>query len=194
MVPNHQRWELESEQEPEPQGTLAGVPAAPVNLRVVLGMAPEPGRAGDHPPLALVGVDGFTVAQPYRDQALQLLDEGLRQLTDSINESVRAYHAMAAVLLQSVFQASVGESPVPCPLIDEVGQNLREREQARLCLTQQEVEILRLAASGLSNRDIGARQFWSEITIKRKMGDIYRKLGVRNRAEAVAKTMRLGII
>jgi ATP/maltotriose-dependent transcriptional regulator MalT len=60
-------------------------------------------------------------------------------------------------------------------------------------LTQQEVELLRLAASGLSNRDIGAQQFWSEITIKRKMGEIYRKLAVKNRAQAVAEAIHLGL-
>jgi DNA-binding NarL/FixJ family response regulator len=56
------------------------------------------------------------------------------------------------------------------------------------------VAILQLAAAGLSNRDIGERQFWSEITVKRKMQDIYRKLEAKSRAQAVAEAIRLGII
>lgn len=79
-------------------------------------------------------------------------------------------------------------------LLSDYGQLLRERERERFGLTEQEIQILRLAADGLNNKDIGAQQFWSEITIKRKMQDIYRKLEVRSRAQAVAEAIRLGII
>ena len=74
------------------------------------------------------------------------------------------------------------------------GRVLRERERQRRGLTDQEIEILQLAAAGLSNKDIGAQQFWSEITIKRKMQDIYRKLDVKGCAQAVAEAIRLGFI
>ena len=76
----------------------------------------------------------------------------------------------------------------------EFGQLLRDRELERFGLTDQEVEMLQLASAGLRNRDIGARQFWSEITVKRKMQDVYRKLEVTSRAQAVAEAIRLGII
>jgi DNA-binding NarL/FixJ family response regulator len=79
-------------------------------------------------------------------------------------------------------------------LLNELTGLLRERESERLGLTDQEMEILRLAASGLNNKEIGERQFWSEITVKRKMRRIYIKLDVKTRAQAVAEAIRLGLI
>jgi DNA-binding NarL/FixJ family response regulator len=61
-------------------------------------------------------------------------------------------------------------------------------------LTDQESEILQLIAAGLTNKHIGAQHFWSETTVKRKMREIYRTLGVKNRVHAVDEASRLGLI
>jgi DNA-binding NarL/FixJ family response regulator len=53
-------------------------------------------------------------------------------------------------------------------------------------LTSRQVEILDLAASGASNRKIGEKLGLSEGTVKQHMSRIFKGLGVRNRAEAVA--------
>lgn len=79
-------------------------------------------------------------------------------------------------------------------VLTEFGHLLQEHERERSMLTAQELEILRLAAAGLKNKDIGAHQFLSEVTIKRKLQDIYRKLNVSGKAAAVAEAMRLGWI
>jgi NarL family two-component system response regulator YdfI len=88
----------------------------------------------------------------------------------------------------------VAQPTVLSAVLEEFGHLLREREQERFGLTEQEITILRLAAAGLNYKDIGAQQFWSEITIKRKMRDIYRKMDVNGRAQAVAEAIRVGII
>jgi two-component system response regulator DegU len=88
----------------------------------------------------------------------------------------------------------IGEPQVLTAVLKEFSQVMQHRERGRYGLTDQEVEILRLAASGLNNKDIGLSQFWSEITVKRKMQDIYRKLEVKSRAQAVAAAIRLGFI
>ena len=51
-------------------------------------------------------------------------------------------------------------------------------------LTRREREVLRLAADGLSNREIAGGLFISEVTVKVHLRHIYKKLGVRNRVEA----------
>lgn len=79
-------------------------------------------------------------------------------------------------------------------VLTEFGELMRVRERELSGLTEQEIEILRLAATGLNNKDIGAREFLSEITVKRKMQDIYRKLQVKSRAQAVAEAIRVGLI
>src|SRR4051812_44074498 len=51
-------------------------------------------------------------------------------------------------------------------------------------LTARELEILRLAASGNSNRRIAERLWVTEQTVKFHLSNVYRKLGVSNRTEA----------
>lgn len=104
-----------------------------------------------------------------------------------------------AALLAALHQVLNGERVIGKPrdlttVLAQFGQVMQEREVQHSGMTEQEIEILRLAAAGLNNRDIGAHQFLSEITVKRKMHDIYRKLGVRSRAQAVAEAIRLGLI
>jgi DNA-binding NarL/FixJ family response regulator len=63
----------------------------------------------------------------------------------------------------------------------EVAWPLRDRG-----LTARESEALALLMSGLRNREIGEAMFVSTDTVKTHLANVYRKLGVRNRAEAVA--------
>jgi len=53
--------------------------------------------------------------------------------------------------------------------------------------SEREVEILKLVASGLGNRDLAARLFLSEATVKWHLHNIYVKLNVSNRSGAVAR-------
>ncbi|GAA5148361.1 response regulator transcription factor [Pseudonocardia eucalypti] len=64
---------------------------------------------------------------------------------------------------------------------------------ARHGLTHRESEVLSLIVTGLSNRGIAARLVVSDETIKSHVRSIYRKLGVGDRAGAVAAALREGI-
>ena len=61
-------------------------------------------------------------------------------------------------------------------------------------LSQRELEVLRLIAKGLSNREIGERLFLAVITVKGHNRNIFRKLQVRRRTEAVARARELGLL
>ncbi|HEV2581980.1 MAG TPA: response regulator transcription factor [Ktedonobacteraceae bacterium] len=88
----------------------------------------------------------------------------------------------------------VGEPRAMTQLLGEFERVTKEQERGRSGLNALEIELVRLAAQGCSNKEIAARQFWSEVTVKRKMQDIYRKLQVTDRAQAVAEAMRMGLI
>lgn len=98
--------------------------------------------------------------------------------------------------LEQVYRGErrIGSPQLLTDVLTEFSHLIKQHERDRMGLTDLEVEVLRLAATGMNNKDIGAHQFWSEITVKRKMQDIYRKLGVKNRAQAVAEAIRLGFI
>lgn len=61
-------------------------------------------------------------------------------------------------------------------------------------LTPREIELLRLVAEGLPNKAIAQRLSVSENTVKYHMKNILQKLGVRNRAEAIAQALRAGLL
>jgi DNA-binding NarL/FixJ family response regulator len=64
---------------------------------------------------------------------------------------------------------------------------------ARLGLSQRESEVLGLMVAGLSNRAIAARLIIGDETVKSHARAIYRKLGVGDRAGAVAAALREGV-
>jgi DNA-binding NarL/FixJ family response regulator len=61
-------------------------------------------------------------------------------------------------------------------------------------LSEREQEVLSLIANGSTNKEIAARLHLSPHTIKEHTSAIYRKLGVRNRAEATRQAQRLKLL
>ena len=60
-------------------------------------------------------------------------------------------------------------------------------------LSGREREVLELIATGATNSEIASRLYLSPHTVKEHTSSVYRKLGVRNRAEAVQRAQRLGL-
>jgi DNA-binding NarL/FixJ family response regulator len=77
-------------------------------------------------------------------------------------------------------------------LIDEFKQMAKpEREQGpALRLTERELEVLRLVAKGLNNREVAKELFISENTVKNHVRNILEKLQLHSRMEAVMYAMR----
>jgi two-component system response regulator DesR len=61
-------------------------------------------------------------------------------------------------------------------------------------LSEREGEVLELIASGATNREIAAELHLSPHTVKEHTSSLYRKLKARNRAEAVQRAQRLGLM
>jgi DNA-binding NarL/FixJ family response regulator len=61
-------------------------------------------------------------------------------------------------------------------------------------LSARQREVLRLMASGATNREIADALFLSPHTVKGHTADLYRRLKVRNRAEAVRRAQRVGLL
>ncbi len=61
-------------------------------------------------------------------------------------------------------------------------------------LTRREQEVLRLVAGGATNREIAESLHLSPHTVKEYASTLYRKLDARNRAEAVQRAQRLGVL
>jgi DNA-binding CsgD family transcriptional regulator len=78
------------------------------------------------------------------------------------------------------------------PIIDAVNAFLAEGGSPA-GLSRREAQILGLLADGKSNLEISAQLFLSLRTVERHITHVYDKLGVRNRAEATAYAVKLGL-
>ena len=72
----------------------------------------------------------------------------------------------------------------------------REAANAALIepLTERELEVLDLIAAGLTNREIAAQLYVTEGTVKRHGYNLYGKLGVNSRTQAIARAREVGIL
>lgn len=94
-------------------------------------------------------------------------------------------------LLAAVRAAAAGESVLSPTVASRLMTRVR---RADTTLSPREVEVLRLVAAGLSNRDIAKQLFLSETTVKSHLVHIYAKLGVKSRTSAVATARQSGAI
>ena len=91
-------------------------------------------------------------------------------------------------LIRAVRAAFAGEAVLsPAVASRLMGQVRRPPPEA---LSQRELEVLALIADGATNRQAAARLFVSEATVKTHLLHVYEKLGVRDRAAAVAEAYR----
>ena len=79
-------------------------------------------------------------------------------------------------------------------VLEAGGQRLHSRRAAPSGLSDREVEVLRLVAQGLSNRDIAGRLFISPRTAESHVQHIYMKIGMSTRAGAAMFAMRHDLI
>ena len=123
-------------------------------------------------------------------------------LLDAIRIGVHGYlqKKLSIAELQSALRAVhkgervLGDPRAVTLVLEEFHQMTKVHKRLQYKLNTTEIEMVRLASEGFTNKEIGTRVYWSEVQVKRKMQDIYRKLEVTDRAQAVAEAMRHGLI
>jgi DNA-binding NarL/FixJ family response regulator len=120
-----------------------------------------------------------------------------------IAEIARAVHAAAAhqtlldpVVQQQLLAAATARPQTQAPQGEEAGESGPPTPPATLPddLTPREAEVLTLIAGGLSNREIAAKLFVSEATVKTHINHVFSKIGVRDRAQAVHYAYTHGLV
>jgi DNA-binding NarL/FixJ family response regulator len=94
-------------------------------------------------------------------------------------------------LYRAVRAAARGEAVLSPPVATRVLRAARSDEPS---LSAREIEILELVARGTTNREAAERLFISEATVKTHLIHIYAKLGVPDRASAVAAAYDRGLL
>jgi DNA-binding CsgD family transcriptional regulator len=110
-----------------------------------------------------------------------------------VRHSVEIYGGIVALLFASLgiwlglrlTRANVAVRAVPVPSPADAPFAVNARRQAELGITPRELEILREMAAGLSNKEIAAKLFVSENTVKTHAASVFDKLAARRRTHAV---------
>ena len=86
------------------------------------------------------------------------------------------------------------ESTVAGKLMQHMNRRSNESEADNVRFSKREAQVLKLLASGKTNRDIGETLFISESTVKFHVHAILNKLDASNRTEAVSIAAQLGLV
>jgi DNA-binding NarL/FixJ family response regulator len=120
-----------------------------------------------------------------RDQTIEALDAGA--------DAVLARTASEIDLREATVRLANGQRYVsPDLLAVAFDSNGARTERDRF--TEREREVLTVLVEGLSNREIADKLFIGEATVKTHLRNIYDKLGVSNRAQAVGRAMQEKIL
>ena len=161
------------------------------------------------PQVAVVDINMPSLSGIQVVTALSDLESPTRVLVlTAYTDSDRVYDALAAgargYLLKDVDRRTIcdaiarvarGRTVFSPDIHDGIAEQIRaHRHDPRPRLTVREREILTLAAEGRSAPEIARLLFLSPATIKTHLSNIYDKLGVSDRAAAVAKALREGVL
>jgi len=117
----------------------------------------------------------------------------------TVAEGARGYlskESSRQEICEAILSVSRGDTALAPEVQAALAQEIRHRERAhgRPDLTPRESEVLQLIAEGLSAPDIARQIHLSPTTVKTHLGTLYEKLGVSDRAAAVAEGMRRGLL
>lgn len=151
--------------------------------------------------IELPGISGITTVRKLRqlrpDLAFIMLT--IREDDDAVFQSLQAGASGFLVkttppanLLQSILELKQGGAPMTSHIARRILQSFHST--AKSPLSERETEILRLICDGLNHRSVSERLFLSPHTVKTHLKNIYGKLHVHSRAEAVKKALKDNLI
>lgn len=97
-------------------------------------------------------------------------------------------------LYRALEEVAVGHSAFDAASLEKAADYRQSTTDLVESLTAREVEILTYAARGLTNKQIGAELFISDRTAQGHLQNIYQKLRVNTRTEAVTAALQYGLI
>jgi DNA-binding NarL/FixJ family response regulator len=155
--------------------------------------------------LEMPGMDGVEALRRLHDQMpeARVIVFTAFDTDDRILEAVRAGaqgYLLKGVPRQELFQAirivHAGGSLLQPVVASRLLRQVRQEQTSPVieALTARELEVLRLLAQGLQNKEIAARLFITERTVKFHVSAILGKLGAGNRTEAVRAAVQQGLV
>ena len=136
---------------------------------------------------------GVVVLSQYveEDYAFELLSDGVEGLGYLLKERV----SQVDDLVRALYDVSRGGSALDPKVVEGLlARRSTESTSALLGLTDRELEVLQLVARGLSNKQAARAIGRTDETIKIHLKNVFTKLGVADRTEAVTVALTRGLI
>jgi DNA-binding NarL/FixJ family response regulator len=153
---------------------------------------------GAMPDLSLTEALGQARQLPVQPRVLVLVSAlapaDVSELMSLSPDAVLVRSAGADELRDAVTRLLAGERFVSPALVSAVMDGLQAGDVTAGPLTVKEIEVLARLAEGRSNQQIADALFVSSATVKTHLSNIYGKLGVANRQEALARAVALGLL
>jgi two-component system, NarL family, response regulator LiaR len=102
--------------------------------------------------------------------------------------------AEMADLYRALVEVAAGRTAFDAGVLGRAAQQREAHSSLVEGLTDREIDVLSLAARGLTNKQIGAELFISDRTVQGHLQNVYQKLGVTTRTEAVMVALSRGLI
>jgi len=157
--------------------------------------------------LKLPGVNGIAIArrirQEYPDVKVLILTiyDDEEHLYEALKAGVHGYLLKSAShkdLASSIRAVHRGQRLLSPSLVSKVLEEFERLAQKQVCnetgFEEEEIQLLRLIAQGATTKELAQSFHWSEATVKRRVKGVLTKLGASNRAHAVAKAIKEGLI
>lgn len=154
--------------------------------------------------LNMPGLDGLALLDTARQEELKtriviitghLDDDQVFRAVELGAAGVLSKVVEPEVLTKALSDVAAGQTVLGTEMQSLLAGALRERRQdERPVLTDREREVLEKIADGHSVADMAAAMHLSTSTVKSHLESLYRKLGVSDRAAAVATAMRKGLL
>ena len=145
------------------------------------------------------GLEGFyTIRRRYPDLPIAIVSgvNDTRIIRTLLDGGARGYIPKLAgseQLMDALRRILQGEIYLPGALFIPASQSTADGDK-RSPLTSRQQEILPLLAEGMPNKQIAGTLGVTEGTIKQHLKDLFRRLGARNRTQAVKEARRLGLL
>ncbi len=147
--------------------------------------------------LALERLGQSAAADDAFDQALSLAGPAgyVRTFIDEGAPAANLLHRAAAAGKHLLYASRLLKSINPLPSGQSPPSNTQVTNRGRVeTLSEREIEILKLIASGKSNQEIAGELYLAMGTVKKHIYNIFSKLGVDSRTRAIARGREIGII
>ena len=137
----------------------------------------------------------------YKNQKVLILTihNEIEYLMKALDIGVEGYvlkDSESAILKKAIFKVNSGDEYIDftmVPMLNEKIASEKEKEEEEK-LTRREIEVLKLLAEGLFNKEIAYKLSISEKTVKNHVSNIFKKIGVFDRTQAAVYAIKNNIV